>query len=88
MFPRLFTASMSAFQGATSLSGDGCWVARYGCPIHGGPEDGHAITTGRVYRDVGAENRGGADDEEICLSSAAGPWLFFTTVSYTNSPCH
>ena len=35
------------FTGATTIVGDGCFYAWYGCPKHGGPADGH-IVPGKV----------------------------------------
>lgn len=51
-------------------------MARYGCPLHGGPEDGHVNTTVHVFRDGYAENHGAKFDEQNCISRAAGTWRY------------
>ncbi|XP_052790467.1 uncharacterized protein LOC128224591 [Mya arenaria] len=64
--------------GATTFAGDGCFMALYDCPKYGGPADGHAIATGRVFRDVYAEQHlGAATDEEACLRRSIAEWRYF-----------
>ncbi|KAH3692090.1 hypothetical protein DPMN_193901 [Dreissena polymorpha] len=70
--------------GAMTLAGDGCFMSRYGCPNHGGPADGHLLTTGIIYRDTYAESHGGANSEESCLSRAHGTWTYCG--SFANHP--
>lgn len=73
------------FQGATSLSGDGCFMADWGCPLHKGPADGHVVTTGSIYRDVYAEQHDGAAvDQEACLNRAVNQWRYCG--SHSNHP--
>ncbi|KAL4218343.1 hypothetical protein ACF0H5_023080 [Mactra antiquata] len=63
--------------GATTFAGDGCFIAEYGCPNHGGPADGHAITTGKIYRDETAEKQYNASTNETnCLSQALTRWKY------------
>ncbi|XP_045203138.2 uncharacterized protein LOC123556462 [Mercenaria mercenaria] len=63
--------------GATRLVGDGCYMAMYGCPKHGGPADGHILHTGKIYRDIYAEQHQNAThDEEKCLSRAIAQWTY------------
>jgi hypothetical protein len=62
--------------GATRLAGDGCFMAKYGCPKHGGPTDGHVLHTGNIFRDTYAEQHGAATDEEKCLSRAIAQWVY------------
>ncbi|KAL4218344.1 hypothetical protein ACF0H5_023081 [Mactra antiquata] len=63
--------------GATTFAGDGCFIAEYGCPQHGGPADGHAITAGKIYRDVTAEQQYNASTNETnCLSQALTRWKY------------
>lgn len=46
-------------------------MALYGCPKHGGPSDGHQLTTDKLYRDIWAEQHQNASHkEEKCLSRA------------------
>ncbi|WAR31488.1 hypothetical protein MAR_034030, partial [Mya arenaria] len=53
-------------------------MALYDCPKYGGPADGHAIATGRVFRDVYAEQHlGAATDEEACLRRSIAEWRYF-----------
>ncbi|XP_052790405.1 uncharacterized protein LOC128224561 [Mya arenaria] len=71
--------------GATTLAGDGCYMAMYGCPQHGGPADGHAVATGKIYRDGYAEqHQGAATDEGACLSRSIAQWRYCG--SYANHP--
>lgn len=60
--------------GATTLGGDGCMTAMYGCPKHGGPVDGHAnMTFGKYQRDYNGER---SHDEEGCLAHAVNIWRY------------
>lgn len=60
-------------------------MAEWGCPKHGGPEDGHVLTTGRIVRDVYAEEHQDADhDESKCLGRARAQWVYCG--SYRNHP--
>lgn len=71
--------------GATALSGDGCFMAEWGCPKHKGPADGHIVTTGHIFRDTYAEqNVGAAMDEGACLRRAIAQWRYCG--SYSNHP--
>lgn len=51
-------------------------MAKYGCPKHGGPADGHVLHTGSIVRDHYGEQHGGATDEEKCLSRALPQWVY------------
>lgn len=63
--------------GATKISGDGCFMAEWGCPLHRGPADGHVLTTGHIYRDTYAEQHLNASyNEEKCLSRAIAQWRY------------
>ncbi|XP_052258950.1 uncharacterized protein LOC127863458 [Dreissena polymorpha] len=70
--------------GAMTLAGDGCFMSTYGCPNHGGPVDGHALTTGSIYRDSYAESQGAAHNEETCLRRAQAQWVYCG--SFANHP--
>ncbi|XP_053396026.1 uncharacterized protein LOC128556126 [Mercenaria mercenaria] len=63
--------------GATRLAGDGCFMAFYGCPKHGGPADGHVLHTGKINRDYFAEqHQNAAHDEDKCLTRAVAQWRY------------
>ncbi|KAH3748281.1 hypothetical protein DPMN_182719 [Dreissena polymorpha] len=53
------------------LAAYGCFISMYGCPNHGGPVDGHALTTESIYRDSYAERQGAAHNEGTCLRKGA-----------------
>lgn len=62
--------------GATTIVGDGCFYAWYGCPKHGGPADGH-IVPGKFSRDSWAEQHYNAShNEEACLKRALSTWEY------------
>ena len=72
------------FLGATAISGDGCFMAEWGCPDHKGPADGHILTSGILFRDSYAEQHGGHDIEEQCLKRALAQWRWCG--SHVNHP--
>ena len=57
-------------KGATTFGGDGCLIATYSCPKHGGPTDGHVVP-GKFYEETHA-NAG--LDQEHCLARALAIW--------------
>ena len=72
------TGSNSFLSGATTIGGNTCFIAQYGCPNHGGPADGSAQTNGSVHRD------GNDHSEEQCLNRALQIWRYCG--SYRNHP--
>ena len=67
---------LHSYTGATTFAGDGCFMARYGCPKHGGPSNGH-VTNGKIFRDVYAEQHSnGTYDQAKCLARASAQWIW------------
>ncbi|XP_053375482.1 uncharacterized protein LOC128547282 [Mercenaria mercenaria] len=65
--------------GNATLGGEGCFMAWYGCPKHGGPADGHVNTTyGRYVRDGSPR----ATNEAGCLSRAKDFWRYCGSSPY------
>ncbi|KAL4224002.1 hypothetical protein ACF0H5_017459 [Mactra antiquata] len=70
-------AAIYAPTGATTIAGDGCFAAYYGCPNHGGPADGRKLSTGTLDRQEWVEQHAnGAHNESACLAYALKQWVY------------